>query len=468
MTIKDFKNKKVTVIGLGLHGGGVGTVKFLCEAGAKVIATDLRNKEELKESIDKLKGYPVKYVLGQHRSEDFINTDLIIKNPAVSDKSRYLQIAKENNIAIDTDIGIFFELCPAPIIGITGSKGKSTTATLISEFLKQKYSDVVLAGNIRTSVLDVLGSIKKNTLVVLELSSWQLAGLQPHKKSPHYAVLTNILPDHLNSYKNMESYITDKKEIFRWQKLKDILVLNYDDATVRAMAHGARKSRIFYYTASDLSDSENVGAYIKESKIFFDNKEICSLADIKLKGQHNISNILAAVTIAKFHNVSDKNIKKVLGNFQGLTGRIEAVRTVNGVKYINDTTATIPEATLAALASLPLKNNIILIAGGADKNLDFSQLAKAIVKRVKALVLLEGTGTLNLRKSIEKELQSDSSGKLNIIGSFNEMKAAVLAAQKEAQEEDVVLLSPACASFGMFKHEFERGDIFKKIVSKLQ
>ena len=262
MTIKDFKNKKVTVIGLGLHGGGVGTTKFLCEAGAKVIATDLRNKEELKESIDKLKGYTVKYDFGQHRSEDFINTDLIVKNPAVSDKSRYLQIAKENKVTIETDIGIFFELCPAPIIGVTGSKGKSTTVTLIGEFLKQKYSDVVLAGNIRTSALDVFSSIKKSTLVVLELSSWQLAGLHSHKKSPRYAVLTNILPDHLNSYKSMESYIADKKEIFRWQKSKDILVLNYDDKVVRAMADDATKSQVFYYTSED-EYKDNVGAYAK-------------------------------------------------------------------------------------------------------------------------------------------------------------------------------------------------------------
>ena len=203
-------------------------------------------------------------------------------------------------------------------------------------------------------------------------------------------------------------------------------------------------------------------------KIFFDNKEICSFEDIKLKGRHNISNILAAITIAKLHNVSDKSIKKVLGKFQGLEGRMEFVRTVNDVKYINDTTATIPEAALAALSSFYLRNNIILIAGGADKNLDFSQFAKVVVRKIKTLILLEGTGTLNLKKSIEKELQSYSISELNIIGPLNGMETAVLAAQREAKEGDIVLLSPACASFGMFKHEFERGDIFKKTVNELQ
>ena len=215
MRFKNFKNKKIVVMGLGLHGGGVGVARFFAKQGARVLVTDLRKKAELKESLEKLKDWPIKYVLGKHRSEDFKNQDLIIKNPAVPNQSKYCQIAQRNGIPIETDIGLFFELCPAPIIGVTGTKGKSTTASLIAQILKSakggKRPKVVLAGNIRTSVLDQLPRIKKNSRVVLELSSWQLEGLAKHKKSPHLAVMTNFKPDHLNRYQNLKEYFQAKK-----------------------------------------------------------------------------------------------------------------------------------------------------------------------------------------------------------------------------------------------------------------
>ncbi|MFC1700592.1 UDP-N-acetylmuramoyl-L-alanine--D-glutamate ligase [Patescibacteria group bacterium] len=456
MKAKDFKNKKITIIGLGLHGGGVGSAKFFSELEAKVLVTDLKSKEELKESIAKLKDYPIKYVLGQHRPEDFINTDLVIKNPAIPENSRYLQIAKENKVPIDTDIGIFFELCPAKIIGVTGTKGKSTTSALIARFLKRKYSNTFLAGNIRKSALEILDSIDKNSFVVLELSSWQLAGLRPHKKSPQCSVITNILPDHLNKYKNMESYISDKREIFKWQKSKDSLILNFDDKIVRQMADKTKKPKIFYYTKEN--EFSNAASARKE-KIYFNEKEICSFDDIKLKGGHNISNILAAVSVAKLYNISDKDIKQVLGKFQGLNGRLEEIDTIEKVKYINDTTATIPDATLAALSSFPPKKNIILIAGGSDKKLNFEKLALMIVKKVKTLILLDGSATHNL-ENLDKDLET--------IGPFNNMKQAVFEAKDRASENDIVLLSPACASFGLFKHEFERGEQFNQAVKLLR
>lgn len=442
MKLKNFKDKKVTIIGLGLHGGGVGVAKFFSQQGAKVLVTDLRSKEELKESLEKLKGKSIKYVLNQHRPEDFINTDLVIKNPAVSDKSKYLQIAKEHGIPIETDIGIFFELCPVPIIGITGSKGKSTVATLIAKFLARKYPKVVLAGNIRTSVLRKLKKIDKETLVVLELSSWQLTGLRPHGKSPHCSLITNILPDHLNRYRNIDEYIEDKKLIFKFQKSKDILILNHDDKIVRNFAKEAKSEVIYYgreYEADKLAEIRN---------------------EIQLNGEHNLSNVLAAMAVAKLYNVSDKSIKKVLRKFKGIEGRLELVRIIKGVKYINDTTATIPEATLAALNSFPSNKQIILIAGGSDKNLDFSQLAKMIDKRVKSLILLEGTATAKLQKEMAKS-------RVEIVGPFNDMKQAVSQAQARAEEKDIVLLSPAAASFGLFRHEFERGERFNEAVENL-
>ena len=446
MKLKNFKDKKVTIIGLGLHGGGIGVAKFFSQLGAKVLVTDLRSKEELKESLEKLKGKSIKYVLNQHRPEDFINTDLVIKNPAVPGKSKYLQIAKEHGIPIETDIGIFFELCPAPIIGITGSKGKSTVATLIAKFLARKYPKVVLAGNIRTSVLRKLKKIDKETLVVLELSSWQLAGLKPHGKSPDCSLITNILPDHLNRYRDINEYIEDKKLIFKFQKSKNTLILNYDDEVVRNFAKEAKSEVIYYgqeYETDKLPEIRN---------------------EIQLKGEHNLSNVLAAIAVAKLYNISDKSIKKVLRKFKGIEGRLELVRIINGIKYINDTTATIPEATLAALNSFPLNKQIILIAGGNDKNLNFSQLAEMINKRVKSLILLEGTATDKLQKEMTKS-------QVEIVGPFNDMEQAVSQAQARAEESasggDIVLLSPAATSFGLFRHEFERGDAFIKAVENL-
>ncbi|OGZ36352.1 MAG: UDP-N-acetylmuramoylalanine--D-glutamate ligase [Candidatus Portnoybacteria bacterium RIFCSPLOWO2_12_FULL_39_9] len=464
MNIKDFKNKKITIMGLGLHGGGAGAAKFFSQAGARVLATDLRNKEELKESLEKLKGLPIKFVLGQHRSEDFINTDLVVKNPAVSEKSKYLQLAQKNKAPIDTDVGIFFELCPAPIIGVTGTKGKSTTASLIAKMLAQKYSKVILAGNIRASVLEKLSEIDKNSLVVLELSSWQLAGLRPHRKSPGTAVITNIMPDHLNRYQTMAEYIEDKKCIFKWQKSKNYLILNYDDKIVREL-NGSAKSQVIYFTAENGPLEEIKGGFVKGDKIFLKKEAVCSLEDINLAGQHNLNNVLAAVTTASLYGVSAKSIKKALKKFKGLEGRLEIIAQINGVKYINDTTATTPEAVLAGLNSFSAKQGIILIAGGADKNLDFSQLAEKIVKKVKGLLLLPGTATDKIETALEKIASSEDA--IRII-KVSQMSEAVQEASKLAATGDIVLLSSGAASFGLFRHEFERGEEFKKAVSLLK
>jgi len=484
MELLDFKDKKITVMGIGLHGGGVGVIKFLHAAGAKILATDLRPETELKESMEALKNLSgVEYVLGQHREEDFINADMIIKNPAVPDDSKFLTIAKEHKIPIETDIGIFFELCPGTIIGVTGSRGKSTTASLIYEFLKIKYPDTILAGNIRTSVLEKLNEIRETTLVVLELSSWQLNGLAAHKKSPQIAVLTNIMADHLNRYKSMTDYIADKKIIFKFQKPKDFLILNYDDETLRSFATET-ESKVYYFSAANsetMINPENlpkaeqeprIGAYLVNGKIFFGaaKEKIIEAAHIKLLGRHNIANILAAVTVARLYDVAASYLKKALKEFSGLEGRIQFIQEIKGVKYFNDTTATIPEATIAAIEALSenysLKpENLILIAGGADKNLNFAELAKTIVQKTKGVVLLKGTATKKLEPEIKKLLLTEKLGMP--IKKFDNMQKAVLFASKNAKKGDIILLSPGCASFGLFRHEFERGEKFNQAVAAL-
>jgi UDP-N-acetylmuramoylalanine--D-glutamate ligase len=507
--LKKYKNKKILIMGLGLHGGGVGAAEFFTRAGAKVTATDLRTKRQLKESIEKLRGLKIKYVLGKHREEDFKNADLIIRNPAVPDNSPYLKIAKEHNVPIDIDIGIFFEAClrknmdstsSPQVIGITGTRGKSTTATLIYEFLKAKYKNVILAGNIRKSVLSVIpaqagiydvdsrlrGNDKKEgrndkkegrndkkgnkyekSFIVLELSSWQLEGLAKHKKSPHIAVITTIQPDHLNRYKGMGDYIKAKKLIFKFQNKNDILFLSEDDKIVKGFGKGAKAKLIFY------------GA--NEAKKYETN----------LLGGHNLANIAGAVKVAKYFGVTEKSIRSVLKKFRGLEGRLQEVAEVKGIKFINDTCATTPDATIAAIAcgthdisgvppvinsSVKSKiynlkfNNLILIAGGADKNLDFEKLAKVIAKKVKAVILLKGTATERLQQAIvcagaQKPHPNPPLGKGRekrgvVIVTADSMLKAVKMAYNIAKKGDVVLLSPACASFGMFRHEFERGKKF--------
>ena len=455
MKIKDFKGKRVTVMGIGLHEGGKGVIKFFHQIGAKVLATDLRTPHQLRESLLALKDLTgIKYVLGQHRPEDFINTDLVIKNPAVPDDSKFLKIAKDHQIPIETDMGIFFELCPAPIIGVTGTRGKSTTATLIAKFLSQKYRNVVLAGNIRSSVLLQLPKIKpvrnrrflngvnKETLVVLELSSWQLEGLLKHRKSPQIAVITNIMPDHLNRYKGMKDYIEAKKIIFKFQSKKDWLILNEEDPIVRKFAKET-KSRVIFFNRNQAKKYKTL-----------------------LIGKHNLSNLAAALVVAKLFKIPEKKIQKVLKNFKGLAGRLELIAEIKGVKYINDTSATIPEATIVALNTLTnhLSGHLILIAGGADKNLNFEKLAEVIIRKIKILILLEGTATDKLEKAVKLQI---ADCKLQIERT-NNMKEAVRLATQQARVGDIVLLSPACASFGLFRHEFERGEAFKRSVLELK
>lgn len=477
MQLSDFKNKKITVMGIGLHGGGVGVIKFLAMQGAKVLATDLRTEKDLKESLEALKGLPIEYVLGEHRLKDFTQTDMVIKNPGVSADSKFLAAARAKNIPVESDIGIFLELCPSPLIGVTGTKGKSTTAALLTHILLSHFPQVILAGNVRQSVLEKLPEITKDTIVVLELSSWQLADAKTHKKSPYVAVITNVLADHLNRYAGFQNYIEDKKLIFKFQKDKDYLFLNYTDPILREFAKETT-SRIYFYSSDSeallkddlpkLNQKARLGAYAKGKKIYYGaaQEEICALRDVKLIGEHNLDNVLAAISVGDLYNVPREKIKMALRQFKGLEGRLQLVKQLGGIKYINDTTATAPDAAIAAINAiweqLNLENKsgeIILIAGGADKNLNFGNLGKIISEKCQAVVLLEGTATDKLQKAIGEELPTKRT---------NNLEKAVVLASRAARAGDVVLLSPGCASFGLFRHEFERGEAFNEAVASLK
>jgi UDP-N-acetylmuramoylalanine--D-glutamate ligase len=465
MDLSFFKNKKITVLGLGLHGGGVGVVKFLVNSGAQVIVTDLGSREKLAPSLEKLKGLKnIKYVLGQHRVEDFTNVDMVIKSPAVAWTDKHVELALEKKIPVEMDSSLFFKLCKNKIIGVTGTKGKTTTAVLIFEILKAAGKNPVKVGIGQVSVLDKLSALKKDSVVVFELSSWRLSALGRAKLSPQIAVFKNLMPDHLNYYGTMEKYLQDKKYIFANQKPQDFLVLNYDDEKLKEISSQA-PSQLVKFSYAPLKKSKSV--FIEDEKIYLNNGidiiELIAVKDITIPGRHNLSNVLAAIGAVFAWGLAPLEIKKALPNLKGPLHRLEFVAEVAGVKFYNDTTASIPQAAISALQAF--EQPIVLIAGGTDKNLDFENFGKEISEKTKQVILLKGNATEKIFFQIKKYASKDFYADIEIVDS---MEKAVSLARKFAEKGDVVLLSPGAASFGLFSNEFDRGDKFREAVKNLK
>ncbi|MDD5341265.1 MAG: UDP-N-acetylmuramoyl-L-alanine--D-glutamate ligase [Patescibacteria group bacterium] len=459
----EFKNKKITIMGLGLHGGGLGVAKFLARQGARLTITDLKSRKQLMSTLKELKKFKIKYVLGRHDKNDFKEAAMIIQNPGVPRDSEFLRIAQTNHIPIETDLTLFFKLCPSKnIIGITGTKGKSTTTGLVYEIMKLYKKDAVLGGNIRISPLESLPKIKKDTPVVLELSSWQLEGLGRKKISPRFALVTNVLRDHLNTYDGMTHYASAKALITKFQSRNDIAVFNRDNEYTRVMAKKS-KARVFWYTRKNLGEKEN-GGFIKNGWFKFKegNKiiSVIKLKNVRLIGQHNEENILAAITLSLAMKVPISIIRQAIKKYKGLSGRLELVAIKNGVKFYNDTTATAPDALVAALNSFDKK--VVLLAGGTDKKLDFKEAARVIKKKTKHLILFNGTATEKLIRELRRAKFD------NEIILADSMSEAFYEAKQMLERGDIFLLSPGAASFGLFINEFDRGDQFNKEVKKFK
>jgi UDP-N-acetylmuramoylalanine--D-glutamate ligase len=427
-----FKDKKVTVVGLGLLGKRLGDIAFLAECGAKVLVTDLKTKEELAPSIKKLEKYKnIKYVLGEHRYEDFDSCDFVLKGQGVALDSSYIEYARGKGIPIEMDESLFAKLAPkVKIIGVTGTRGKSTTTILIYEILKASGLRVHLGGNIKgTAALPLLKVVKDWDVVVFELSSWQLQGFGEAKISPSISVFTNFMPDHMNYYKNnLKTYFTNKAYIYKFQKKGDMLVLG---PSMKGLVKDA-KSKII---------NVNIKNIPKEWKI-------------TLKGKHNLENIACAVEVARNLKVKEGVIKKVVENFKAVPGRLELVKTVRGVDIYNDTNSTTPEATIAALNSFNKK--VLLILGGMDKGLELKKLNALLPKKTQKIFLTPGSGSEKI-----------TSQKINL-QRVSDLKEAVMEAFKQAKTGDVILFSPAFASFNMFKNEYDRGEQFMKVVKSLK
>jgi UDP-N-acetylmuramoylalanine--D-glutamate ligase len=466
MNISDLKGKKITVMGLGFHGGGVGTARFLCESGARVTVTDMKSQEELTCSISKLKGLKnIRYVLSQHRTEDFAKADMVVKTPGAPWNNKYIQLAISNKIPVEVDSSLFFKLCRNKIIGVTGTKGKTTTASLIAEILKAGGKNVVQVGIGQISVLDKLKELKKDSIVVFELSSWRASALERVGLSPWIGVMTNIYRDHMNYYKTLEAYIKDKKCVYLNQKKDDFCIVNHDDIALSALESEIKSQLVRVSTKEKLRER---GVYQNDGIIYLNDgieeKVVIKDSEISLRGKHNISNVLLSIAATYVAGIKIPTIRKVVSGFKGVVHRLELVREIRGVRYYNDTAATMPEAAISGLNSFD--SPVILICGGADKNLDMAEFGKEIVRKAKGVVFFKGMGTDKIIHSIKDNLnESDLDRKFKIVET---MEKAVELAKREAEAGDVVLLSPGAASFGIFKNEFDRGDTFRVVVNGLK
>ena len=432
-----FRDKKITVMGLGLLGRGVGDTRFLVECGAELIVTDLKTRKELAESVAQLDSFPnVTFVLGKHRLEDFRGRDFILKAAGVPLDSPYIAEAKKQNIPVRMSADLFAEISGAVCVGITGTRGKSTVAHMVYAILNAAKKPAVLGGNVRgVSTLALLREATPEHIAVLELDSWQLQGFGEARVSPHIAVFTTLYLDHMNYYKDdPDAYLADKANIFVYQGSKDTLVLGKQCAPTIIEKYGER---------------------IDSKTLVIDELKLPDTWTLRVLGLHNRYNAALAFAAARALDIPDEVSRRALTAFAGVPGRLEFIREVDGVKVYNDTTSTTPEATLAALAALE-PSHTVLIMGGTDKNLDMNTLL-AKLPEVKAVILLAGSGTDRIKDQLPRNT--------TIYGSISDAVAAAISA---AEEGDTVLFSPAFTSFGMFKNEFDRGDQFVHLITARQ
>lgn len=432
-----FKEKKITIMGLGLLGRGVGDARYLAECGAELIVTDLKTREALAESVAQLESFPnITFVLGEHRLEDFRDRDLILKAAGVPLDSVYIAEAEVQGIPVRMSADLFAEISDIPVIGVTGTRGKSTVTHMVYAILKEAGKKVVLGGNVRdVSTLALLKEVTPEHVAVLELDSWQCQGWGEARMSPHIAVFTTLYPDHLNYYKDdPAAYLNDKANIFLYQNPGDTLVLGKQCAPTII---------------------EKCGEAIESKTIVVDESKLPASWTLRIPGEHNRYNAALALATARAFRVTDEASRKALESFKGVPGRLELVLEAGGVKIYNDTNSTTPEATLVALQALDMgTKNIVLIMGGSDKSLDMNKLLYEIPNHTKRVILLTGTGTNRVLEFLPGASVFDDFGN------------AVREAFAAAGPGDTILFSPAFASFGMFKNEYDRGDQFNALVQK--
>lgn len=446
----DIKNKKALVVGLARSG--ISAANLLCRLGARVTITDEKRESELSENIRKLtKGISLK--LGGHNGVDIAEVDLVVISPGVLWDSPFLNKIRENGIRIISEVELAFKYIKAPLIAVTGTNGKTTTTTLIGEMLKKDDRNVFVGGNIGNPMCEEVLNGSSSELILSEISTFQMEGIETFK--PHISVILNITPDHLDRHKSMAEYIALKKRVFINQNTRDYTVFNMDDKITAALSNVGKGERIFF---SRIREVDN-GAFVRGNNIIFrrNRKEeiVSTLKDLKIIGVHNIENTLASVAVGGICDIPPRLMREVISEFRGIPHRMEFVKEIEGIKFINDSKGTNVGATIKSIESF--NEPIILIAGGKDKGSDYLPLKPLIEDRVKFLILIG---------EAKKKMASVMNGFRNILNaeSFEE---AVNEAFDKAEKGDVVLLSPACASFDMFRDYEDRGEQFRKIVKSL-
>ena len=450
---------RVTILGLGLFSGGVATARFFATRGAQVTVTDKKTADTLQPSIDALAGLPIRFVLGEHQEQDLLNADLVVVSPAISDDNPFFRLAVEHGIPVTTEMNLVFERCEAPIIGVTGSNGKTTTTSLIGAICRANDARSVVGGNIGKSLLNEIEAVPADTTVVLELSSFQLHRLAWIERSPSVAVVTNLSPNHLDWHGTFEAYTAAKRQILQFQQPDDVAVLNADDPLL--WEWGARRSGKTLWFSVDKEVAS--GSFVRDGTILYRDADreqvVCPVEAIQLPGQHNLANVLAAVTACLARGISPKLIQSVIAEFRGVAHRLELVRELDGVRYYNDSASTTPESTLIALKAF--HRPMVLIAGGYDKGMPFDDLAMEMVRRVKTAVLIGKTA-----EAIETAVRQIARDLPHLVQAAT-LSEAVAQCHTLAQAGDVVVLSPACASYDQFINFEDRGNQFKELVQRL-
>ena len=449
---QNVKGKDITVIGIGISN--LPLIKYLVLLGANVTACDRRSKEDLGEVAAELEGMGAVLTLGGDYLKN-LSGDIIFKTPGMRYDVPELLAAKENGSKVTSEMEVFFDVCPAHIIAVTGSDGKTTTTTLIHKMMTKQGYTTWLGGNIGNPLLTDTEKMKETDWVILELSSFQLHTM---RKSPEIAVITNISPNHLDMHKDYQEYIDAKKNIMLYQKEGNVLVVNADNEVTAKIGREA-KGAVRYFSRQDKADVYLDGDTIKRG-----NVDVLNINDIKIPGMHNVENYMTAIA-AVSGLVDDGVVVDIAKSFGGVEHRIELVRTLDGVRYYNSSIDSSPNRTINTLRVFP--NKVILIAGGKDKGIPYDDLGPALASYVKTLILIGATSD-KIEQSLKDEINRTGKGKNIEVLRARTYEDAVNNARRLATNGDVVLLSPASTSFDMFRNFEERGNLFKKIVNELK
>lgn len=456
---KDIKGKYVAIMGMGVSNTPL--IRYLMDLDANITVFDKKTEDELGKSfIEEYVLQGVQFSLGENYLDNLHGYDIIFRSPGIRPDVEQIQKEVDRGAILTSEIEKLIELTPSKVIGITGSDGKTTTTTLIYTMLKEEGYNCYLGGNIGTPLFAKIDEMKPDDIIVLELSSFQLMTL---KNSPSISIVTNVSPNHLDVHKSYEEYIEAKKNVFRFQNENDIVVLNYDNDITRDFAFEAKGEVRFFSRKQRLEK----GVIVQDNKIKIvtpeSEEEIMNIDDILLLGMHNVENACTAIAAVK-DLVKKESIVKVLTTFKGVEHREEFVRELNGVKWYNDSIGSSPTRTIAGLASF--KTKVVLIAGGYDKHLDYTDMGKYILDHVKVLILMGQTKEKIKEATLSELKKRECSVNLPII-ECNTLEEAIISASENSKSGDIVFFSPASASFDMFKNFVERGKKFKEIVNNL-